>query len=95
MIDRMDASDELSGLPNQDPEDDAWWDSVWGEKEHPVMMSWICFPCIHLAYNVARQCAAFEYIPDDIWHARNDHRKPYPGDHGIQFAPRKEKASEE
>jgi len=31
-------------------------------------------------------CAAFPgAIPDDIWWNRADHRKPYPGDHDIQW----------
>ena len=113
MIICMDASDELSGLPNQDPDDSGvnFFDELdrvinadpgkplppfsWDEQEHAPFMSVVCLFCAHLSQNVARQCAAFEHIPDDIWHARNDHRKPYPGDHGIQFAPREEKASEE
>lgn len=34
-----------------------------------------------------RKCAAFRYIPDDIWLGKNDHTQPYPGDHGILFEP--------
>jgi hypothetical protein len=31
-------------------------------------------------------CTAFpEGIPDDIAYGRNSHKKPYEGDHGIQF----------
>ncbi|WP_048183672.1 hypothetical protein [Methanosarcina siciliae] len=32
------------------------------------------------------KCDAFpDRIPDEIWRGDNDHKKPFPGDHGIQF----------
>jgi len=55
-------------------------------------VSEICDRCKH--YNVdnslpmkgGQKCAAFpDGIPDEIWLGKNDHTKPYPGDHGIQF----------
>jgi hypothetical protein len=33
-------------------------------------------------------CAAFpDGIPKDISYGENDHRKPFPGDHGIRYEP--------
>lgn len=33
-------------------------------------------------------CDAFpDGIPEEILFGRNDHRKPFPGDHGIQYEP--------
>lgn len=50
-----------------------------------------CFHCRHYFGGPDRRCAAFpDRIPKDIWYGENKHRKPYPGDHGIQFHPKDE-----
>jgi hypothetical protein len=46
----------------------------------------ICLYCKHLSG--FRICKAFKEIPLEIWNSENDHRKPYPGDNGIQFEER-------
>lgn len=53
----------------------------------------ICTGCKH--YNdgdtVGILCGAFpQGIPDAILLHGEDHRQPFPGDHGIQFEPREE-----
>ncbi|ALK06176.1 hypothetical protein SAMN02910340_02083 [Methanosarcina thermophila] len=56
-----------------------------------VTYSSICLPCKHFqreAYSETgkKTCDAFpDGIPDEIWRGNNDHKKPYPGDHWIQF----------
>jgi hypothetical protein len=50
-----------------------------------------CFKCIHLDrsrdFRILR-CRAFaDEIPRRIQMNKHDHRKPYPGDHGIRFEP--------
>jgi hypothetical protein len=50
-----------------------------------------CFKCLHLNrsgdYSTMR-CLAFpDEIPVPIQMNKHDHRRPYPGDHGIHFEP--------
>lgn len=50
------------------------------------MQSDQCFTCKH--YQMAKVCSAFtEKIPTEIFTGLVDHRKPYPGDNGIQWEP--------
>ena len=45
-----------------------------------------CDTCRHKHVG-ARSCDAFAVIPTAIITGKHDHRTPYPGDHGIQYAP--------
>ena len=48
----------------------------------------ICMDCRHLTWDKGEPvtCRAFPAgIPEDIFLNGFDHRKPYPGDHGIRF----------
>jgi hypothetical protein len=48
----------------------------------------ICHDCRHRIGAGRLACAAFpDRIPLEIWNGQRDHNSPYPGDHGIQFAP--------
>ena len=49
----------------------------------------ICYDCRHFDPEKWKfKCKAFpEKIPEEIENLKADHRKPYPGDNGIQFSP--------
>src|SRR6266508_464423 len=50
----------------------------------------VCMYCVHLHLDEGRTCDAFpeqDSIPLAIWLGENDHRQPFPGDHGIRFEP--------
>jgi hypothetical protein len=48
----------------------------------------ICRDCRHRIGAGYLACAAFpDRIPREIWNGQRDHNSPYPGDHGIRFAP--------
>lgn len=50
----------------------------------------LCIVCIH--YNKDHTCKAYpDKIPGPIWGGDVLHTKPYKGDRGIQFSPRKSK----
>ena len=55
----------------------------------------MCVDCIHFKFDledndIPLHCDAFpDGIPDEIIWEGADHHKPYPGDHGIQFEPKK------
>jgi hypothetical protein len=57
---------------------------TYGERFGPI-----CYNCIHAkpaGGRVPAFCDAFpDGIPTDILNNEADHRKPFPGDHGILF----------
>jgi hypothetical protein len=57
-------------------------DWVWER----TIFSPVCTYCEHLTSVIERKCEAFpDGIPREIWLGKNNHQKPYKGDHGIQF----------
>lgn len=61
--------------------------TIDGDTEHAVY-SPVCTFCRHLMLGKLRACDAFpDGIPFEIWDGKNDHRKPFEGDRGIQFQP--------
>ena len=53
------------------------------------MSGFSCLKCKHLNKNQI-SCKAYpDSIPQDIKASVKDHRKPLPGDNGIQFEPKK------
>jgi len=71
--------------------------------------SLICIPHSLIAFNSCTKCKHFDFnnkdantckafpkgIPDEIFLGKNDHKKPYFGDNGIQFEPLEEKEVDE
>jgi hypothetical protein len=56
----------------------------------------ICSGCTHLRGDLRDpRCDAFPGgIPNEILLSKADHRKPFPGDNGIQFEPKSAKDAE-
>lgn len=50
----------------------------------------LCLDCVHLDLKSVNNCKAFpKGIPHEIWGLGFNHKKPFPGDNGIQFEEKK------
>lgn len=66
---------------------------------HELIYSPICSTCKNIRepellpnWTHKQTCEAFpDGIPKEIWDGKDDHTKPYKGDHGIQYEPIKKK----
>lgn len=57
-------------------------------EESPLVVATPCATCAHYTKNGKKSfvCRAYpDGIPDVIINGEVDHRKPHPGDHGIQY----------
>jgi hypothetical protein len=54
-----------------------------------IMYSPVCSYCKHFSTETEDNvCSVFPTgIPAEIWTGKNDHKKPFKGDRGIQFEP--------
>lgn len=51
--------------------------------ENPISPQ--CSRCLHLLDATSRKCAAFEYIPSQVWDGEVSHRTAVSGDNGIVY----------
>ena len=61
---------------------------VIDDTQSRSLRSPVCSSCAHLKGVTHPMCDAFpepDAIPDEIWSGKNDHRQPFPGDHGIRY----------
>ena len=89
----MEISKELfTGLTLKDARRKVHADRVIYPESRIPQYSIVCVYCRHLRRDIRGEyCGAFpesESIPLEIWMGVNNHRTPFPGDHGIQFEPK-------
>lgn len=66
--------------------DEINFDGIDDSELDKTVFSPFCIFCKLVISPLEHTCNAFPNgIPDEIWEGNFDHRKPYPGDHGILF----------